>query len=168
LSSLRRLLSLAALAIILWCLALRDYWHFTRVMSLRYESCRQVQLGHLEHAEALLEDAFVLDPSQLDIAGDLAELYRCSGTPDRGAAVLDRAVALARCLPSELTLVYAQRGRHWLALGKFREASHDLRAALSWDPHNLELKGMLQQAERQVVWEHWTLIEPVPPPALQR
>lgn len=162
------LVALGLIASALWGMAVVDYLRFSSAMSLRIESCRCLHQGQSGEAAKLLERAFQVDPSQLDIAWDLAAIYWQTGNLDAALVALDHAVKAAPCDPRQLSLAYSQRGRFYLAQGKFREASLDLRAALSWAPRNEQLRDLLTCCQKRVVWAEWFSTEPVPPLSLRR
>lgn len=135
------------LSAFLWLQAAFDWAHFKSALDLRLEACRQIQQGRPELAASLLERAFVVDPGQLDIAGDLAELYRELGREAEAMSVLNRAVSLCPRRPRQLASVYAQRGYFLLRAGRLRGARQDLRMALLWAPYNQELRAWLRLAD---------------------
>ena len=140
---------LSMLASFLWLRAAIDYGRFRGAMNLRLEACRLTQQGRLPEAIACLDCAIARDPGQLDIAADLAELHLETGCCDRALFVLDRAVQLSPHRPRSLSLVYAQRGRFYLQIGRPSQARQDLRTALRWSPGNREIRFLLRQADLQ-------------------
>lgn len=147
-SRLQLLFLLSAVAVTLWLQAWPDYLRYRQAMVLRIKSCSELQSGRSQRALGLLEDAWRLDPSQLEIAAEIAELHRQNGQPERGLRCLDRAVALALARPRERALVHAQRGRYLHSLGRYREAARDLGVALDWSPRDLALRRLLADSRR--------------------
>ncbi|MBX3166639.1 MAG: tetratricopeptide repeat protein [Candidatus Eremiobacteraeota bacterium] len=139
------------LAAFLWLQAGIDFMRFRSAMDLRLEACRKIHQGDLPGAIGLLEQAFARDPGQLDIAADLADLYRETGCSEQALFVLNRAVSLSPRRPQPLATVYAQRGLFLLHIGKPLAASQDLRTALRWEPKNEKVRGWLRLADRQLL-----------------
>ncbi len=139
---------LSALAATLWLQAWPDCMRYRRAIFLRIESCSELRAGCSHRALRLLEDAWMVDPSQLEIAAEMAELHRQNGQTGLGLDCLDRAVRLALARPRELALVHGQRGRYLYALGRYREAARDLRIALAWSPEDQALRLLLADSRR--------------------
>ena len=114
------------------------------------QACRKVREGRLASAACMLERAWEVDSSQLDIAPDLAGLYVQLRDFRSARRALDHAVELSVRQPTELSQALAQRGHFFLATGHFSLASRDLRMAVRLDPSNKRIQPELQQADRQV------------------